>query len=84
MTTIQNSPVSGDRPPVLLRTQEVVRVTTLARSSIYRLVSAGKFPPPIPLTEGGRTAAKAWLKAEVDAWLEARIAARNQKWEAAA
>lgn len=39
MTTIQNSPVSGDRPPVLLRTQEVVRVTTLARSSIYRLVS---------------------------------------------
>lgn len=43
----------------------------LSRSHIYLLVRRGDFPKPIPLTAG----TVAWLESDINAWIEARIAA---------
>ncbi len=51
--------------------REVLHRTSLSRSQIYRLVSAGTFPTSIAL--GAR---RAWLESEIAAWQEARIAER--------
>ena len=57
----------------LLRLQQVLALTGLARSTLYKLVSERSFPAPIPLT--GR--AVAWDSQAVDAWIESRITAAN-------
>lgn len=54
-----------------LQLRDVLHLTSLSRSQIYRLVGDGTFPKSIAL--GGRVA---WLESEVVAWQEARIAAR--------
>jgi len=43
-------------------------------TQIWRLVKTGHFPKPIKIG-GGRNA---WLEAEVDAYIKARIAERDQ------
>lgn len=53
----------------VIRLKEVVQLTTLSRSSIYRLMSENNFPNSIKL--GDR--AVAWLQVEVEQWLEQRI-----------
>jgi len=53
------------------RLPEVCRITGLSRTHIYRLVSKGKFPKHIRLTE----TTTAWVEAEVQQWCEDRIAA---------
>lgn len=53
-----------------LRLPAVEDRSGLKRSSIYAGVADGTFPAPIPL--GAR--AVGWDEAEVDAWIEARIA----------
>lgn len=60
-------------PPRLLRLPEVIRTCGLARSSIYDLIAAERFPRPVPLT----ATARAWRSDEVDAWIADRIAARD-------
>ena len=55
----------------LLRLQQVLALTSLSRSSLYKLISERDFPAPIPLV--GR--AVAWDSQAVDAWIESRIAA---------
>lgn len=54
----------------LLRRPEVQARTGLARSTIYKLIAAGDFPEPIKLT----TKAVAWPQADIDAWINSRIA----------
>lgn len=54
----------------LLRLPKVEAATGYKRSTIYRLIKESKFPPPITLA-GGRAAA--WLEAEIDEWIQARI-----------
>ena len=54
----------------ILRIPAVKLRTALSRSSIYKLVAAGKFPRPIRL--GPRSVG--WIEAEVDEWLDRRIA----------
>jgi predicted DNA-binding transcriptional regulator AlpA len=44
-----------------------------SKAHTYRLIAVGEFPPPVKL--GKNTSA--WLEEEIDAWQEARIAARN-------
>jgi len=46
---------------VLLKIQKVIELTTLSRSTIYRLVESGKFPRPVKLTS--RTIG--WVEEEV-------------------
>ena len=54
----------------ILRLPAVKTRTALSRSSIYKLVAAGIFPRPIRL--GPRSVG--WIEAEVDDWLDSRVA----------
>lgn len=57
----------------LIRLKEVLHLTGLARSSVYRLVSAKDFPAPVSL--GDR--AVAWIESEIQDWVLFRIEQRN-------
>ena len=57
--------------PILLRLPMVIRITGLARSTIYKLVSQNQFPVPIKLSKR----AVAWLQSEVEAWVASRVRA---------
>tara|TARA_R110000822_G_scaffold49736_3_gene130486 strand:+ start:6789 stop:7043 length:255 start_codon:yes stop_codon:yes gene_type:complete len=59
------------RPPELWRIDTVVQRTGLSRSTVYALVKEGSFPRSVPLI--GKTVA--WDSREIEAWIEARIAA---------
>ena len=49
----------------LLKVRDVCDLTGLARSSVYRLVRAGRFPPPIHISPS----APRWRRAVIAAWL---------------
>jgi prophage regulatory protein len=55
----------------LLKRPEVERRTQLSRSSLYLLMSKGRFPAPIKLSER----AVAWRASDVDEWIRQRIEA---------
>ncbi|WP_226577315.1 helix-turn-helix transcriptional regulator [Acuticoccus sediminis] len=57
----------------LVRMKEVISRTGLPRRSLYDLISSGRFPRPVKIS--GRCVA--WPMAEVDAWIESRIAERD-------
>ena len=56
-----------------LRIRHVAEKTSLAISSIWRLVQQGQFPSPVKLSPG----CTAWLEHEVDEWLDAKAAERE-------
>lgn len=59
----------------LLRLREVCARVSLSRPTIYRAIQRGQFPKPCkPLS--GR--ASAWSEAEVNAWIESRLADRAE------
>jgi len=59
----------------LIRIKDVMDRTGLARSTIYKYISEGKFPRPIKL--GAR--AVAWVETEIDGWIQASIEERNEE-----
>ena len=56
-----------------LRLPAVMRITGLGKTSVYRKSADGSFPAPVKL--GDR--AVGWIKAEVLAWANARVAERS-------
>ena len=56
-------------PNRILRLPEVIRVSGLARSTIYTQMEQKTFPAPIRL--GARSVG--WLEREIQAWLDQRI-----------
>jgi prophage regulatory protein len=62
------SPLDDEPPRLLARLPMVVRVTGLGRSTIYRLVADGSFPPPVHL--GPR--AVGWRWSDLDQWSRSR------------
>ena len=58
----------------LLSRKQVEARTGLTRSTLYALISEGKFPKPIPLV--GRTVA--WTESSIDRWIAERIAASKE------
>lgn len=58
----------------LLRLPQIIQRTGLQRSSLYDLIRSGQFPQPVKLAR-----LSAWPESEVDAWIAARIAARDAK-----
>ena len=66
------APITGR---TFIRFKRVREKTGLPLSSLYDLMARGEFPKPVPLSERR----VAWLLDEVDAWIEQRIAERNQK-----
>lgn len=57
----------------LLRQPEVLKKCSLSRSALYRLMEAGDFPRPVSI--GKRS--KAWVKHEVEEWIDNLIRQRN-------
>ena len=57
--------------PILLRLPMVMRITGLARSTIYKLIAQNQFPVPIKLS----TRAVAWLQSEIETWVSSRLRA---------
>ena len=56
----------------LIRLREVMRMTGLARSTIYKVMKEGTFPSSVPL----QSRAVAWVESEVQEWIGARLRAR--------
>lgn len=59
----------------LLRIHDVSAVTGLAPTTIRRMSREGVFPAPVRISQSAR----AWVPAEVDAWVDARIAERDER-----
>ena len=58
----------------LLRRREVEEITGMSRSSIYRLMQSGEFPPPVRIGP----AAVRWRASDITGWLESRPVARSE------
>lgn len=58
----------------ILRLPQVTEKTGYGRSAIWEKANIGEFPKPVRL--GPR--AVGWVEAEVDDWIAARIAKRDQ------
>lgn len=58
--------------PEFLRIRDVMAMTGLSRASVYRLAGEG-FPKPVKLSDR----ASAWVRTEVEAWVQAKIANRG-------
>jgi prophage regulatory protein len=54
--------------PQLLRMQQVIRSTGLARSTIYKLIARREFPAPIKLTRKS----VGWPLADIERWIATR------------
>lgn len=63
----------------ILRKPEVVAYTGVPASSLTRLVSTGQFPNPIRLS----ARAIGWLRSDIDEWVAARVAQRDNERVAA-
>jgi prophage regulatory protein len=64
---------AGDAPRLLARLPVVLKVTGLGRSTIYRWIADGSFPPPVRL--GPR--AVAWRWSDLDRWTQSRAATHH-------
>jgi len=53
-------------PPAFYRLRDVMRITALSRSTVYRRIAEGRFPEPVHL--GGR--ASAWSSVALQTWIE--------------
>lgn len=58
---------------MIINIARVTEKTTLGRSTLYSYIRDGKFPLPVRL--GDRHVG--WVEAEVDAWLQTKIKARQ-------
>jgi prophage regulatory protein len=69
-------------PTVLIEREEVLRRTSLKKSTMYVLISKGEFPAPVRKSNGR----VGWIEAEVEGWIQKRAALRLRKtsWEEAA
>ena len=52
----------------LVRLRELVKLLSISRANVYRLMKKGKFPQSIKLTE--RTVV--WRLSELEAWIQER------------
>jgi prophage regulatory protein len=59
----------------VLRLRDVIEMTGLARSTLYKYVDAGTFPKPVPL--GGRSVG--WVESEIQEWIEQAIQQRDAR-----
>ena len=55
----------------LIRLPEVIQITSLSRTQIYRLIAAGTFPKQRRLSHK----VAAWKESEIAAWIDSVVAA---------
>lgn len=58
-----------------LKLKEVMALTALGRSSIYKFMEESRFPKSVSL--GDR--AVAWVESEVEEWMYERLSQRDEK-----
>lgn len=74
-TALQSTPTAAVIPlRVFIKRDDVIALSTLSISEIYRRIAAGTFPKQISL--GPKSVV--WIESEVLAWCEERIAASRQ------
>jgi prophage regulatory protein len=61
----------------LIRLKVVVQRAGLPISSIYEMMDSDEFPHSVPLSDRR----VAWIEDEIDGWIAARIAERDEKLE---
>jgi len=59
----------------LIRLHQVMEMTGLGRSTIYKYISESWFPKPVPLV--GRSVG--WVESEINEWIIARIEERDRQ-----
>jgi prophage regulatory protein len=59
--------------PIFLRIGNVMRITGLGRSTIYRMLAENAFPQPVRLTRR----LIAWRRAELEQWSDGRPKVRQ-------
>jgi len=70
----------AERPAVdsspFMTAHEVSTLIRIAMSTLHAWVAAGRFPAPVNfgLRSNGRACVAAWVRAEVEAWIEEQIA----------
>lgn len=74
MNEAANDPIAGPKPKRLVRLGEVIERIGVGKSAIYARIRAKTFPAPVQLGGGS----VAWVEAELDAWIEARIEERDK------
>lgn len=57
--------------------RDVCGLTALSRASIYRLMETGEFPRPVKLV-GEKSMRIAFLKTEVEGWMNRQITDRDE------
>ena len=55
----------------IIKLPEVISITGLSSSSVYRLAAEGSFPQPLKIL----ARSSGWIKSEVDEWISDRIKA---------
>lgn len=60
-----------EAPKQLIRRNKVEEITSLSRSRIYALMADNDFPKPVRLG----SMSVAWVLADIEEWINARIAA---------
>ena len=67
--SIERSSARERLPTDLIKIKEVIEMTGLSRSSIYRFVKLGEFPKPINLS----SRSVAWVRGSVEEWVLDKI-----------
>ena len=57
--------MSTDASPMLINAEEVARLMDVSERTLWRLLSAGKVPPPVRIGRSTR-----WRLADVREWIE--------------
>lgn len=63
----------------LLRPTEVVKTVGLSRSQIYQMISEGRFPPFIKLSDRASAMPEAWLSAFVQQCARVSVEQQDKK-----
>ena len=58
-----------------IRLPQVLHKTTIPKSTLMEMINEGEFPAPVALSARSR----AWVKSEVECWMQERIDKRNKK-----
>ena len=56
----------------IIKINEVAKITTLSKGSIYRLIKAGNLPKQVKLGERS----SGWIESEIQDWVKQRMEAR--------
>lgn len=72
--TLSETDSENEKPVGLLSAWDVIARIGVSRATIYRMVDSGEFPSPVKISPGRR----AWVEAEVNAWLADRLAERRK------